>query len=255
MRRAHRHRQDWEDLAGVDPLWAVLGDPALRGGGWEARRAAFYQSGRDEVAGVLREAETAGCSIDRASALDFGCGVGRVTLALGDVFARVVGMDHSAGMIEQAAAAVRERGVQPIFVRAEWPGQISEAFSLVWCCLVVQHQPSHTAAKRLVRELAERVAPGGALYLQVPVELPLRRRLQPRRRLYRIARSCGLPHETALNRLGLNPISMRAIREPILTELLREAGLNAVSTARLTLPTGQVDVRVLAARPSASAVV
>ena len=38
----------------------------------------------------------------RDRALDFGCGVGRLTRALGDRFDAVVGVDISAGMVEQA---------------------------------------------------------------------------------------------------------------------------------------------------------
>lgn len=35
-----RHKEDWERLAEVDPMWAVLTAPDQRGGGWDAH--AFF---------------------------------------------------------------------------------------------------------------------------------------------------------------------------------------------------------------------
>jgi len=59
----------WDRHAAADPLWAVLSDPAT----------------------LLYEL---GCLIEvrREAALDFGCGVGRLTQALAPHFARVVGV-------------------------------------------------------------------------------------------------------------------------------------------------------------------
>jgi len=53
-----RHRRDWEDLAEIDPLWAILASPETRGGRWNVD--AFFASGEAEIAEVLRIAETLG---------------------------------------------------------------------------------------------------------------------------------------------------------------------------------------------------
>ena len=45
------HAEAWESLGRVDPLWAVLTDPARRGRRWD--EAAFLATGRDEVTAIL----------------------------------------------------------------------------------------------------------------------------------------------------------------------------------------------------------
>jgi hypothetical protein len=60
-----RHQQDWERLAEVDPLWAVLTAPDRKGGGWN--EADFFATGEDEVAAVLGNAERLGSSTSAAA--------------------------------------------------------------------------------------------------------------------------------------------------------------------------------------------
>lgn len=229
-------------------MWAVLGDPELRGGGWQAQSDAFYASGRAELAATLERVHRLVAEVPTRSALDFGCGVARLTCALAERFDRVIGMDHAAGMLERAQVAARERGVAPEFIDAAWPSATDERFDLVWCCLVIQHQPSRYDGLRLVRELAERVGDGGVLYCQVPVHLPVRRRLQPRRRLYGLVRRLGVSHEAAFNRLGLNPIRMIALPERSVRNTVAAAGLRVVDSVYEALPSGEIDVRLIAAR-------
>src|SRR5438445_9101994 len=71
----------WDRHAAADPLWAVLSDPAT----------------------LLYEL---GCLIEvrREAALDFGCGVGRLTQALAPHFARVVGVFRARGRPDAESA-------------------------------------------------------------------------------------------------------------------------------------------------------
>ena len=62
----------------------------------------FFATGEAEFAHVSRVAETLGRPGRRGRALDFGCGVGRLTRALGERFESAIGVDISAGMVEQA---------------------------------------------------------------------------------------------------------------------------------------------------------
>ena len=68
----------WDTLARRDPLGAIL-DP-LKGA--EARDLdSFFASGVREIDGVLEEANRVGLPARRETALDFGCGAGRLTQA------------------------------------------------------------------------------------------------------------------------------------------------------------------------------
>ena len=50
-----RHKQEWEELAKVDPLWAILTAPDRRGGGWEL--AEFFATGEAEISEMLKVAD------------------------------------------------------------------------------------------------------------------------------------------------------------------------------------------------------
>src|SRR5215472_5069559 len=92
-------RRDWTKLGEADPLWAVCVDPDKRGGGWDTRE--FLASGRAEVSHLLAELDQVG-GCPRQSAIDFGCGVGRVTAALSEHFAVVTGIDIADSMLVHA---------------------------------------------------------------------------------------------------------------------------------------------------------
>ena len=46
-----RHRQDWEHLAEIDPLWAVLTVRGRKGGRWDVDE--FFATGEAEIAHVI----------------------------------------------------------------------------------------------------------------------------------------------------------------------------------------------------------
>jgi hypothetical protein len=70
-----RHKQDWEELGRLDPLWAVLSTREGRHGRWDPD--AFFATGREEVERLLAVAAEVGHPRERGAVLDFGCGVGR----------------------------------------------------------------------------------------------------------------------------------------------------------------------------------
>src|SRR4051794_40578916 len=98
MQLPHQTR-DWQELAELDPLWAIASSPDKRFGGWE--RDEFLASGERDVAQILARAEELGRPARRETALDFGCGVGRTARALASRFASVVGVDIAPAMIER----------------------------------------------------------------------------------------------------------------------------------------------------------
>jgi len=99
MNALSRVRNQWTTLGEHDPFWAILSESDKKGGGWD--RAAFFQTGMDEIEEVLRTARSLS-PIDDGSALDFGCGVGRLSQALAAHFQRVIGVDIAASMIRTA---------------------------------------------------------------------------------------------------------------------------------------------------------
>jgi SAM-dependent methyltransferase len=102
-------------------------------------------------------------------ALDFGCGVGRLTRPLADHFDEVVGVDIAPTMIDLARRYHADRPSCRFEVNqaedlARFP---SATFDLVLSLIVLQHVPPATAV-RYLRELCRLVTPGGVLAVQVP---------------------------------------------------------------------------------------
>src|SRR5687767_8439812 len=79
-----RQGREWDELAELDPYWAICTAPDKRFGRWD--REEFFATGEREVAEVLATAAELGLPRRHGAALDFGCGLGRLTRALAGRF-------------------------------------------------------------------------------------------------------------------------------------------------------------------------
>jgi SAM-dependent methyltransferase len=127
--------------------------------------------GRDDVTRTLGELDALGLRVPRGSALDFGCGVGRLTQALGEHFARVVGLDISAAMVERASAENRHAGrVKYMVNTARRPGLgvLGDArFDLVLSLISLQHNPTRVALA-YIADFVRHLTPGGVAVFDLP---------------------------------------------------------------------------------------
>jgi SAM-dependent methyltransferase len=162
-------RHFWDDLAERDPLWAILSDPSKRGGRWDLR--SFFATGEREISLLLHQLEglPGGGLTSRRTALDFGCGVGRLTQALALHFTTVAGVDVSPTMLAHARR-LNGHGDRVEYVHNERDDLAvlgDKRFDLVYTDLVLQHLPPQRAM-RYVSELLRVVADGGLLVFQLP---------------------------------------------------------------------------------------
>jgi ubiquinone/menaquinone biosynthesis C-methylase UbiE len=159
-------KRHWEGFAQLDPLWAILTIPGTEGGKWDPR--AFFQSGENEVRDDLALLEEYGVSIPHGHALDFGCGVGRLTQGLAKHFDRATGMDIAPTMIRLARsfdAAARCRFIHNETNDLSVIPAASVDFLLT--LLVLQHMAPRYS-ERYVREFFRVLRPGGAAIVQLP---------------------------------------------------------------------------------------
>lgn len=234
---AHRlaeHQRDWDDLARLDPLWAIASVADRRHGRWDDEE--FMATGRRKAARIVRRLNALGAPAARRRALDFGCGVGRVTIPLADHFDEAVGVDIAPAMVDQARARAADRD-DVRFVLDEG-GELEpldgERFDLVYSALVLQHLASREQVSRCARALARLVAPGGVLMAKMPSRLAPWARLQPRRRAYAALRGAGVPPTVLYGRLGLHPMRLLDFPRHTFEALLEGEGLQvaAVSARR-----------------------
>lgn len=162
-----RVARTWEALGRDDPFWAVLTEQDRRDGKWEPE--AFFATGVAEVKQLAVELERLGLRLGGGRALDFGCGVGRITQALGERFEQVDGVDISAPMLEQARR-FNAGGEDCRFTenrRTDLRLFPDGHFDFIYSRIVLQHMPARMA-RRYLAEFCRVLRPGGVLYFQIP---------------------------------------------------------------------------------------
>lgn len=164
LQELQRH---WDAFGRQDPMWAILTDPARKGRRWTA--AEFFATGAEEIGAFMVEATALGLPRHRRRALDFGCGLGRLTQALAVHADSVVGLDVAPSMIEQARVFNQHGPRVEYHLQAAPPfaGVADRTVDLVYTGRVLQHiAPEYS--RRYITELARVLAPGGFLSFDVP---------------------------------------------------------------------------------------
>jgi len=234
MRTVQLHARDWEEMAAIDPLWAILSSPEKRFGNWELSE--FLRTGEEEIASLLQSAGKLGRPKQRRRAIDFGCGVGRLTRALDAHFAECHGVDISHSMLERARQLTPACHFREGSDLSSFPAGFAD---LIYSSMVLQHQPQRKNVVALVADMVRVLAPDGLLVFQMPLYIPLRNRLQLRRRAYRLLHALGLRHTFAYERLKLNPIRMLSLPQASVEEIVRGANgvvLSVTHTTQFSAP-------------------
>ena len=135
-------RATWDALAS-DPD-AYVGDPAR---GREELDALFGRLGADPHGGTC---------------IEVGSGPGRMTAGLAERFDRVLALDVSPAMLEQARKAIPDEHVEFRAISGERLDGVDDASAdVVVCYLVLQHLPSRDVVLSYVAEFARVLKPGG----------------------------------------------------------------------------------------------
>lgn len=216
-----RVRGDWERYGEEDPFYGVLTAPDKRGGAWDVEE--FFTTGQQFVDGLLPVLDQHLPGLAKDAALDFGCGVGRLTQPLGDRFVSVVGVDVSAAMLDHARAHNHRANVAFVHNPASDLSQFPDAsFDFVLSYIVLQHLP-RDLIRGYLAEFARVLRPGGGAFFSLPAKPALTRRGL----VYRL-----VPQElltTLLRRRRGAAMRMSHIARPRLERLLTELGLAPVA--------------------------
>jgi ubiquinone/menaquinone biosynthesis C-methylase UbiE len=154
--------QYWQSIGRNNPYWGVLSHPT-----WSAENLTddaiedLYETGETHINSVF---EIVRKHLDESfaptSALDFGCGVGRLVIPLAKRGLSVVGVDVSDGMLAQARARCQSLGLSNVRLLCD-SGQLelgSAQFDLVHTFIVFQHitcSRGLAIAKRILARLRE----------------------------------------------------------------------------------------------------
>ncbi len=149
--RALEMRRTWDALAGADPS-VYVGAP---------------ERGAEELSGLLGRL---GADPRGGTCVEVGCGPGRMTGALAERFDRVIAVDVSPAMLDQARARVSAPNVTFQVVSGERLDGVADASAdALVCYLVLQHLPGRDVVTAYLEEFARVLAPTGEAFVQVPV--------------------------------------------------------------------------------------
>jgi ubiquinone/menaquinone biosynthesis C-methylase UbiE len=159
-------REDWDQRAKENARYYVNTATAE----WSDEE--FFASGERTVADeILTDLVNIcqGKSTKEMRALEIGCGAGRVTRALANLFGEVHGVDGSGEMIRQAKMALRDRPNAFVYQNNGKDLSVVPAieFDFAFSTIVFQHIPSREIIENYVCEVSRLLRPGALFKFQV----------------------------------------------------------------------------------------
>jgi ubiquinone/menaquinone biosynthesis C-methylase UbiE len=161
-------KSNWEEFGRQDPLWAVLTNPDKKGNKWNAKE--FFVSGENEINSVFEYLEALNIHVS-GRALDFGCGVGRLTQALCPYFQECYGIDIAESMITEAQKYNRFGDKCKYLVNESDNLNLfsDNYFDFVYTSIVLQHI-REDYVKKYITEFLRILKLGGILIFDMPAE-------------------------------------------------------------------------------------
>jgi SAM-dependent methyltransferase len=161
-------RDDWDERARENARYFIVNSQTY----WSDED--FFQGGRQTVANeILTDPHNVFQEKDpkRMRVLEIGCGAGRVTRALGELFGEVHAVDVSGEMVRLAREACRR---QPhVMIHHNNGVDLSElapmvgTFDFAFSSCVFQHIPSYEIVESYVKQIGDLLRPGGLFKFEV----------------------------------------------------------------------------------------
>lgn len=153
-----RMARDWDERARTNAY-------GYTGGGYGESESGYWASGEPDMQGLILD----GLRLEpTAAALEIGCGVGRLLRPLAPRVRRAIGVDISAGMVEQGRRRLADLPNVEFHVTTGRFDAVEEAtLDLVYSFAVFQHVPAKRTVATYIAEAARTLRGGGVLRIQV----------------------------------------------------------------------------------------
>lgn len=209
---------NWNKFGETDPFWSILTIKEKKYNKWETEE--FFKTGESDIQVTMNSLESIGIPIKKTRALDFGCGVGRLTQALSSYFERVDGVDIASKMIEHAK---RLNSKQNCFFHQNSQLNLllfeNKSFDLIISFLTLQHMKKSFVFKYL-KEFSRLLKPRGIFVFNIPSKIKkinLGKIITPRfliRIIYKIKKE--------------SLMEMYTIKKENIIDVLRESGFEII---------------------------
>lgn len=173
LMRLLAHAEERRDYLGrTEPYWSMLTAREFRSDTIASTKDAFYATGAPDVALFQAAAERCGVLLPwYGTCFELGCGVGRITPWLSEIFDHVIGADISPSHLALADQLIRQRRYGNIHLHLLNRLDALEAlppFESFFSLIALQHQPP-PLMYWFLRAMLEKLKPGGIGFFQLPV--------------------------------------------------------------------------------------
>ena len=226
-------QRTYEDYGKDDPLYAVLSKKDAKGNKWDVEE--FFADGRREISEAMQHLAQLDVAVNKGRAMDFGCGVGRLTQALCEEFDEALGVDISYSMIESAQKHNKhgDRCEYRVNTTDDLAQLDDASFDFVYSNISLQHSPPE-ASSNYIAEFFRILRPGGVALFQVPSG-PRHDPGSLGAKIYSIKRG---PLRRFWKRIrGMPPVEIHYINQSLVEKIITSSG------ARLVDATQQGSVR------------
>lgn len=210
----------WTEYGVTEPHWSVVSTSAFKAKVIDQNLKAFHGSGRNEFINLKRLLDRT--HIDPASlkvALEYGCGVGRVTRWLAELFPKVYGVDISVNHLKLAQSYFDQESVANIETIPITSAQAIDDlpnYDFLYSKIVLQHNPP-PVIYLILNRLCEKLNSGGAGVLQIPTY----------RQNYAFKAS---DYIASMNEI--NSMEMHALPQPVIFDVLARHGCQCREASR-----------------------
>ena len=159
--------ENWRKLGEEDPMWAILTHEENKGNKWDEQE--FFATGDKTIDGIVNKISKKYQINKFSSALDFGCGIGRLSRAMCKYSDEVYGVDIASSMIEKA----NEHNIYPdrchyiLNTKDDLSVFESNKFDLVITLITLQHMHPKFAFN-YIKEFFRIMKKDGLLIFQLP---------------------------------------------------------------------------------------
>jgi 2-polyprenyl-3-methyl-5-hydroxy-6-metoxy-1,4-benzoquinol methylase len=209
-------QRQWERWGKIDPYFAVVTKEQFHAEQLAESRPQFFEGGEREIARMLDATRRfyGAAPFDRA--LDFGCGVGRLVVAMASRFREVVGVDISDSMLAEARRNCGHLSNVELEKSDAALSAVHGDFDLVHSYIVLQHIPVDRGLAITDRTL-KMVRPGGVAVHHYSIQ----RRLSPIK-----TAAYMIKHKVPFGRQAINVLQGRPWNLPSMQ--MNHYALNAV---------------------------
>jgi len=167
-------QKTWNEYGKKQTYWSVITSPEYKDDTIEFTCENFFMGGIKDIQIFETIANQYDNSLLDKNVLDFGCGVGRLTLALSRHAKSVTGIDISIGHLEKAEEHRISNNIKNVkftLIQSQLSDILTEKFDVIISLIVLQHNRPELM-KSMIKQLLSFLNDDGFALLHIPYQIP-----------------------------------------------------------------------------------